>query len=97
MDGVADLLESVERIQAGVNEGLTINGILITKAATTRKKTGIIEAQLRGLFGSLVYDTVIPNLADAGKAQDMKCSMVNLPGSRLGEAYRSAAAEVLNR
>ena len=97
LDGLADLMTTVDRIQESYNEALDINGILVTKANMTRRKTGDILSQLRQVFGCLVYDTVIPNLAEAGRALDERVSLVHYTGSRLGRRYMDAAREVMER
>ena len=98
VDGLTDLLSTVDRIRDSFNETLDINGILITRANTTRKRTGEVVAQLREAFGELVYKTIIPNLADAAKAQDARVSMVNCPDAkRLGGLYLDVVGEVLER
>ena len=97
LDGLADLLITIHRIQDSFNEGLDINGILVTKANMTRKKTGEVIQQLRQNFGCLVLNTVIPNLAEAGRALDEGVSLVHYTGSRLGRLYMDAAKEVMER
>ncbi len=98
VDGLADLLSTFNRIHESFNELLEINGILVTRANMTRKRTGEIIQQLREVFGDLVYETVIPNLAEAAKAQDARSSMVNFQESRrLGGLYMTLTEEVLQR
>lgn len=55
VDGLADLWTTVERIRESFNEALAVNGILITKANMSRRKTQEAERQLRDVFGALVY------------------------------------------
>lgn len=98
VDGLADLLSTVARIRESFNALLDINGILVTKASMFRKRTSEIISQLREVFADMVFDTVIPNLADAAKAQDAHSSMVNCSESRrLGRLYMEVAKEVLRR
>ena len=97
IDGLADLWATVDRVRETINSDLKINGILITRANMSRKKTKLAQAQLREVFGDLVYQTVIPNLADAAKALDEKKSLVNCPGLRLGQLYMEVSQEVLVR
>ena len=98
VEGLADLLGTVDRISGSCNEGLHINGILINRAVMSRKRTGEVIAQLRSTFGSLVYQTIIPNLAEAAKAQDARCSMVNhTEARRMSGLYMDLVEEVLNR
>ena len=95
--GLTDLYQTLDRIRESFNEGLEINGILITRANMSRKATKEATQQLRDACGDTVYQTVIPNLADAAKALERKRSMVNCPDLRLGGLYMEAAREVLER
>lgn len=97
VDGLADIYHTLDRVRESFNEILEINGILITRANMSRKKTKDAEQQLREVCGDLIFKTVIPNLADAAKALDRKCSMVNCPDLRLGQLYMNVVKEVLER
>ena len=97
IDGLGDLWDTVLGIQERYNEGLDINGILITLANLNRKVTKRIIEQLRESFGDMVYNTVLPNLADVGNAKDLKRSMVNCPNSRLSRLYEQLAEEVIQK
>lgn len=95
-DGLGDLMRTIEGVQERYNELLEINGILITLAAMSRKTTKRSIAQFRSMFGPLVYNTVLPNLADIANAKEKGESAVSL-GSRLGALYCDLAEEVLSR
>lgn len=96
VEGLTDILGTVDRVCGSFNEGLHINGILINRAVLSRKRTGEIIEQLRSAFGPLVYRTVIPNLAEAAKAQDARCSMVNCAAAkRTARLYLQFVEEVL--
>jgi len=97
IDGLADLMDTVHRIQDRYNEQLAVNGILISRANMTRGKAKRTEAMLRENFGESVFDTVIPNLAEIGNAKDKGFSTLKLKGSRLGDLYRQLAKEVMER
>ena len=93
IEGLGALMQTIDSVRERYRDNLSINGILITLASTTRAKTAQATEQLREFFGALVYDTVLPNLADAGKADDLHCSMVTM-GGRLGKLYVELAKEV---
>lgn len=94
VDGLGDLLETVQRIQDHYN-GPDVQGILISRANTTRNKAKKVETLLRESFGDLVFKTVIPNLAEIANAKDRGCSTLQIKGSRLGALYRELAKEVM--
>lgn len=97
VDGLADLLDTIDQIRDRHNERLKINGILISKVNTTRGKAKRMEVALRDTFGNLIYDTVLPNLAEIGNAQDKHHSVVQERNSRLGKLYMELAKEVIAR
>lgn len=97
VDGLADLLDTIDQIQERHNEKLEINGILISKANMVRSKAKRMETALRDTFGELVYRTVLPNLAEIGNAQDKHHSVVQERNSRLGKLYMELAKEVIAR
>ncbi len=96
IEGLGALLDTIDGVRERYREDLSINGILVTLAATTRSKTAQAVTQLREIFGDAVYNTILPNLADAGKADDLHCSMVSM-GGRLGALYEALAKEVDGR
>lgn len=97
IDGLADLLDTIDQIRERHNAQLEINGILISRANMTRGKAKRMEAALRDTFGALVYDAVLPNLAEIGNAQDKHHSVVQERNSRLGKLYIELAKEVITR
>lgn len=97
VDGLAELFASIERTRKTVNPELKVNGIVVTRADSRRKMTHRMIADLREVFGTQVYNTVIPFLADAAKAADEQRSAVSMNGSRLGSDYLELAKEVMAR
>lgn len=97
VDGLAELFAAIERTRKTVNPELKVNGIVVTRADSRRKMTHQMISDLREVFGSQVYNTVIPFLADAAKAADEQRSAVSMNGCRLGNAYKELAKEVIAR
>jgi chromosome partitioning protein len=98
LEGVSDLLDTIGRVREGLNPGLGIEGVVLTMYDERTNLSRQVAADIRGHFGSTVYDTLIPRsvrLAEApsfGKpilAYDVK--------SRGSEAYLKLAGEVLSR
>ena len=96
LDGLLDLLGTVRSIQERENTGLQIAGLLLTKVDVRTSMSTEAEAMLREHFGPLVYDVVVPYLAEAPKAAGEHRSMVNTKKSRLGPIYMSLAEVILN-
>lgn len=94
MDGMSDLKETVKQIRQTINPNLGVNGILISRANLARKTTKANIEGLRNLYKQLVYETIIPDYADIGHAQEQGVTVLQLKGSRLGDAFRALAKEV---
>jgi len=60
MDGLAELVETIRRIQAGPNPRLTLGGILLTMAEERTNLGAAVAAEVRQAFPSKVFQTTIP-------------------------------------
>ncbi len=98
LEGVTDLLETIERVKITLNPMLQIAGVLLTMYDDRTNLARQVADDIRSHFGDRVFRTVIPRsvrLAEApsfGKpilAYDIK--------SRGAEAYLRLASEVLAR
>jgi chromosome partitioning protein len=96
LEGVSDLLETIERVRESFNPKLRIEGIVLTMFDERTNLSRQVVDDIRTYFGDRVYRTLIPRnirLAEApsfGKpilAYDIK--------SKGAEAYLSLAAEVI--
>ena len=62
--GIADVRESVERVQAGPNPGLRLAGYLITMITVRRAVHKLYETRLRQLYGDAVFTVMVPESVD---------------------------------
>jgi chromosome partitioning protein len=60
MDGLAELAETIRRIQAGPNPGLSLGGILLTMAEERTNLGAAVAAEVRQAFPDKVFQTTIP-------------------------------------
>lgn len=60
LEGLAQLLATVKRVQKSFNEYLSICGILLTMFDKRNALSKMVEADLREHFGNLVFETKIP-------------------------------------
>ena len=96
MDGLALITSSIERIRAGVNPSLELNGIVFTMVNAVAKLTQEVIAEVRGHFGEKVYETLIPRNVRVSEAPSMGTPVVFLdPRSKGAEAYRTFAWEFM--
>jgi chromosome partitioning protein len=98
LEGLSQLLQTVERIQRRFNPGLTIMGVALTMYDRRNKLTEQVAEDVRSCLGPLVFDTVIPRNVRLSEAPshglpalvyDHRCS-----GS---EAYMNLARELIGR
>ncbi|WP_127143754.1 ParA family protein [Pelagibacterium montanilacus] len=98
LEGLSQLLQTIEQIRSTLNPGLSIQGVVMTMFDKRNNLSEQVLSDVRGHMGSLVYDTVIPRnvrLSEApsyGKPAllyDLKCA-----GS---QAYLRLATEVIRR
>jgi chromosome partitioning protein len=98
LEGLSQLLKTVEQVREQLNPGLTIHGIVLTMYDARNNLCGQVVADVREFMGSKVYDTIIPRNVRVSEAPsygkpvlvyDLKCS-----GS---EAYLRLATEVIQR
>ncbi|MEM6898811.1 MAG: ParA family protein [Pseudomonadota bacterium] len=98
LEGLSQLLRTIEVVRSGLNPSLEIQGVVLTMYDRRNNLSDQVADEVREFFGAKVYSTVIPRnvrLSEApsfGKPAllyDYRC-----PGS---EAYIRLASEVLQR
>src|SRR5262249_5194028 len=98
LEGLSQLLKTVEHVKQTLNPELTIHGIVLTMFNARNNLSVQFVADDRELMGQKVYDTIIPRnvripeAASYGKpvlVYDLKCV-----GS---EAYLRLATEIIKR
>jgi chromosome partitioning protein len=98
LEGLSQLLTTVEQVRSTLNPALIIHGVVLTMYDSRNSLAGQVVADVRAYMGDQVYETVIPRnvrLSEApshGKPAllyDLKCA-----GS---QAYLKLASEVIRR
>jgi len=98
LEGLSQLLKTVETVREQLNPDLTIHGVVLTMYDARNNLSGQVVADVREFMGSKVYDTIIPRNVRVSEAPsygkpvlvyDLKCS-----GS---EAYLRLATEIIQR
>ena len=96
MDGLALITSSIERLRAGVNPSLELNGIVFTMVNSVARLTTDVIEEVRGHFGEKVYETAIPRNVRVSEAPSMGTPVVFLdPRSKGAEAYKAFAWEFM--
>ena len=60
LEGLGQLLATIDRVRNGLNPDLEVEGILLTMVDLRTTLAHQVEAEARGHFGELVYETIIP-------------------------------------
>jgi chromosome partitioning protein len=98
LEGLSQLLKTIERVRANLNPGLDIQGIVLTMFDKRNKLSDQVAADVRSHMGDKVYKTVIPRNVRISEAPshglpalvyDLRC-----PGS---QAYIKLAGEMIQR
>jgi chromosome partitioning protein len=98
LEGLSQLLKTVEQVKTTLNPELTIHGIVLTMFDSRNNLSNQVVADVREFMGPKVYDTIIPRNVRVSEAPsygkpvlvyDLKCV-----GS---EAYLRLATEIIQR
>jgi chromosome partitioning protein len=98
LEGLSQLLSTVERVRASINPDLTIQGIVMTMFDGRNNLANQVVDDVRAHMGEKVYQTIIPRNVRVSEAPsygkpailyDLKCA-----GS---QAYLQLASEVIRR
>jgi chromosome partitioning protein len=95
---VNDLLQSIEKTKKNLNKSLDILGVVVMMIDRRATLYCQIEEQVRGFFGSKVFDSVISRTVKSEEAVTEGVGVVSLaPDSKIAGEYRSLTEEMLSR
>ncbi|MFK8254041.1 ParA family protein [Ancylobacter terrae] len=98
LEGLSQLLKTVEQVRSTLNPALTIHGIVLTMYDARNNLSSQVVADVRQFMGDKVYETIIPRNVRVSEAPsygkpvllyDLKCV-----GS---QAYIRLASEIIQR
>ena len=98
LEGLTQLMKTIERIKVSLNPNLSIRGILLTMYDKRNKLSSQVEKEARDYFNEKVYSTVIPRNVRLSEAPSHGMPVLiydkTCPGSK---AYFSFTDEFLNQ
>jgi chromosome partitioning protein len=98
LEGLRQLIHSIDLVQRHLNPGLAIGGVLLTMYDSRTNLSDQVAAEVRRFFGDRVFDTVIPRSVRLAEAPSYgKPITMYDPNSRGAQAYQSLAQEVIAR
>jgi chromosome partitioning protein len=98
LEGLAQLVQSINMIKARLNPKLEIAGVLLTMADGRTRLSADVEAEVRKHFGGLVFDNVVPRSVRVAEAPSHGLPVTHYDRrSRGAEAYWKVAMELVER
>ena len=98
LEGLADLTQTIDRIQQAVNPNLEIIGVLRTMYDARNALTRDVAEELQQYFGKKLYDTVIPRNVRLAEAPAHGLPVIYFEKSSKGAvAYLNLAAELVKK
>jgi chromosome partitioning protein len=98
LEGLGQLLKTVDLVKANLNPKLSVSTILLTMYDARTKLADQVVAEVRGHFGDIVLTSTIPRSVRVSEAPGYGQSVVTYdPGSRGSIAYLEAAREIATR
>ncbi|MBL1241068.1 MAG: ParA family protein [OCS116 cluster bacterium] len=98
LEGLSQLLTTVEKVRNSLNPRLDIQGIVLTMADMRNNLSQQVEENVRNFMGDRVFKTIIPRNVRVSEApshgKPVLLYDLNCPGSR---AYVALASELLKR
>ena len=98
LEGLAGLMETVERVQEGLNPRLKVLGVVLTMFDGRTNLSQEVETMVRQHFGELVFWSVVPRNVRLSEAPSFaKPINAFAPLSSGAAAYKRLSEEVLQR
>ena len=98
LEGLTQLMKTIDRIKVNLNPILKIRGILLTMYDKRNKLSSQVEKEARDYFKNQVYETVIPRNVRLSEAPSHGVPVLiydkNCPGSK---SYFSFTSEFINQ
>ena len=98
LEGLSQLMKTIDRIKSNLNSSLDIRGILLTMYDKRNKLSGEVEQEARNYFKEKVYSTVVPRNVRLSEAPSHGVPVLlydkACPGSK---AYFNFTDEFLNQ
>lgn len=98
LEGLSQLLKTVERIKTTLNSKLTIQGIVLTMFDRRNSLSEQVAQDVRSVLGDKVYQTVIPRNVRVSEAPSYGTPVLLYDHGCVGsQAYIHLASEVIRR
>lgn len=98
LEGLSQLLQTIEMAKARINPELVIDGVVLTMYDPRNRLSAQVAADVRKHLGQAVFQTIIPRNVRIAEAPSFgKPVMMYDPNCTGAKAYKALANEVLSR
>lgn len=98
LEGISELLDTVERIKQAFNPGLSVEGVVLTMYDDRTNLSQQVTEELKNYFGERLFATSIPrNIRLAEAPSHGKPALLYDVRSRGAEAYIKLAKEIMEK
>jgi chromosome partitioning protein len=98
LEGIAGMMDTIDRVRGSLNPTLAVLGLLLTMADQRTNLSQQVEANVRDHFGELVFRAVIPRTVRLAEAPSHGLPIFEYAPTSTGAlAYTALAEEVIER
>ena len=96
LEGISELLDTIERIRGGLNPELAIEGVVLTMFDARNNLAQQVMTELKNFFGEKLCKTTVPrNIRLAEAPSHGKAALMYDPRSKGAESYIKLAKEII--
>ena len=96
LEGLSQLLKTIELVRGGLNTGLQVLGVLLTMYDRRNQLSNQVLNEVHKNFPGRVFDSVIPRTVSLAEAPSFGKTILQFdPDSKAARAYRQLAEEVI--
>ncbi|MGA2963303.1 MAG: ParA family protein [Candidatus Korobacteraceae bacterium] len=98
LEGISELLDTIERVRQNFNSRLAVEGVVLTMFDERTNLAQNVAAELKTYFGELLFETTIPRNIRLAEAPSHGLPVNSYdPRSRGAESYIRLAKELMDR
>ena len=98
LEGVSQLMSTIESVRKAFNPGLEIQGIVLTMHDKRNNLSDMVAEDVRAFFGDRVYNTIIPRNVRVSEAPSHGLPVLVYDMNSSGaQAYLALAGEIIHR
>jgi len=96
LEGLGQLLKTIELIRGGLNPDLQVLGVLLTMYDKRNQLSQQVLNEVMKNFPGRVFESVVPRMVSVAEAPSFGKTLLQFdPGSKAAQAYRQLAEEII--